>query len=274
MAAGAVFAGIVAGAGADAAVVLAGVGAAAAAANQSFTPLWPAQAPFFVSLDVYEPSLHKPVKPLGAAAGACANAATDVSVPTRNVKGLPTFRPERESAKMVGVQSHPSQATERGSLVEQITRGAAPRATVTTTIATTTPARGQAVRVGVDLAKRVIQVHAVDSAGRVLASRALNRDKFIAWCAQLPPACIVAMETSSSAHHWSRKLIATGLDARIIAAQLVSPYRKQGASGKTTPTMPLPSAKPLVLTPERSAHALRARQEHRAAKHAVRAPPA
>jgi transposase len=112
--------------------------------------------------------------------------------------------------------------------MEQITRGAAPRATVTTTAS----ARGQAVRVGVDLAKRVIQVHAVDSAGRVLASRALTRDKFIAWCAQLPPACTVAMETSSSAHHWSRKLISMGLDARIIAAQLVSPYRKQGASGK------------------------------------------
>lgn len=92
--------------------------------------------------------------------------------------------------------------------------------------------RGQAVRVGVDLAKRVIQVHAVDAAGRVLCSRALARDKFLAWCAQLPAGCIVAMETSSSAHHWARKLIALGLDARIIAAQLVSPYRRQGASGK------------------------------------------
>jgi transposase len=40
------------------------------------------------------------------------------------------------------------------------------------------------------------------------------------------------MEASSSAHHWARKLVALGLDARIIAAQLVSPYRKQGASGK------------------------------------------
>ena len=36
----------------------------------------------------------------------------------------------------------------------------------------------------------------------------------------------------SSSHHWARKLIALGLDARIIAAQLVSPYRRQGASGK------------------------------------------
>jgi transposase len=92
--------------------------------------------------------------------------------------------------------------------------------------------RGQAVRVGVDLAKRVIQVHAVDAAGHVLVSRALARDKFIAWCTQLPAGCIVAMETSSSSHHWARKLIALGLDARIIAAQLVSPYRRQGASGK------------------------------------------
>ena len=78
----------------------------------------------------------------------------------------------------------------------------------------------------------MIQVQAIDAAGRVLTSRALARDKFIAWCAQLPPGCIVAMETSSSSHHWARKLIAPGLDARIIAAQLVSPYRRQGASGK------------------------------------------
>ena len=92
--------------------------------------------------------------------------------------------------------------------------------------------RGEAVRAGVDLAKRVIQVHAVDASGQVLTGRALARDKCIAWCAQLPAGCVVAMETSSSAHHWARKLTAMSLDARIIAAQLVSPYRRQGASGK------------------------------------------
>lgn len=92
--------------------------------------------------------------------------------------------------------------------------------------------RGQAVRVGVDLAKRVIQVHSVDASGRVVTSRALARDKFIEWCVRLPAGCIVAMEASSSAHHWARKLIALGLDARIISAQLVSPYRSEGATGK------------------------------------------
>jgi transposase len=92
--------------------------------------------------------------------------------------------------------------------------------------------REGAVRVGVDLAKRVIQVHAVDAGGRVVTSRALARDKFIEWCARLPAGCLVAMEASSSAHHWARKLIALGLAPKIISAQLVSPYRSQGATGK------------------------------------------
>ena len=47
-----------------------------------------------------------------------------------------------------------------------------------------------------------------------------------------PPVDLVAMEASSSAHHWARKLAALGLDARIIAAHLVVPYRLQGSGGK------------------------------------------
>ncbi len=61
-------------------------------------------------------------------------------------------------------------------------------------------------RVGVDLAKRVIQVHAVNAAGLRVTGRALPRDKFLAWCSHLPPGCRVAMESSSSAHHWGRQL--------------------------------------------------------------------
>ena len=92
--------------------------------------------------------------------------------------------------------------------------------------------RGFIVRVGVDLAKRVIQVHGVDANGRVVTARALSRDKFMAWCAQLAPGCVVAMEACSGAHHWARKLIALGLDARLISASFVTPYRMQGRGGK------------------------------------------
>jgi transposase len=101
--------------------------------------------------------------------------------------------------------------------VEQITRGGV---------------AGEVVRVDVDLAKRVLQAHAVDGGGRVVTRRALRRDAFLAWCAQLPPGCIVAMEVSSSAHHWARKLTAMGLKPLLMSAQLVKPYRSEGATGK------------------------------------------
>ena len=41
-------------------------------------------------------------------------------------------------------------------------------------------------RVGVDLAKQVIQVHAVDASVRRVVARAFKPDQFFAWCAQLP----------------------------------------------------------------------------------------
>jgi transposase len=96
--------------------------------------------------------------------------------------------------------------------------------------------RALMARVGVDLAKQVIQVHAVDACGRRVMSRSFRRDQFIAWCAQLPAGCLVAMEACSSAHHWARKLQGLGLDARLIAAHFVSPYRMEGKSGKNDAT--------------------------------------
>lgn len=87
-------------------------------------------------------------------------------------------------------------------------------------------------RVGVDLAKNFIQVHAVDAANKVITNRALKRDKFLQWCAQLPDGCLVAMEACSGAHHWCRKLREHGLDARMIPAPFVAPYRIQGRTGK------------------------------------------
>ena len=81
--------------------------------------------------------------------------------------------------------------------------------------------RGEIVRVGVDLAKRVVQVHAVDSSGRVVVAKALARERFTAWCAQLPPGVLVAMETCGGAHHWARKLAAMGMEPRLIAGHFV-----------------------------------------------------
>ncbi|SFW46599.1 hypothetical protein SAMN03159384_02190, partial [Burkholderia sp. NFACC33-1] len=54
-------------------------------------------------------------------------------------------------------------------------------------------------RVGVDLAKNVMQVHAVDAAERVVVRKAIARERFVIWFANLEP-CLVAMEACSAAH--------------------------------------------------------------------------
>ncbi|HEX9720189.1 MAG TPA: IS110 family transposase [Ramlibacter sp.] len=87
-------------------------------------------------------------------------------------------------------------------------------------------------RVGVDLAKQVIQVHAVDQAEAVVTRRAVPRRAFLDWCARLPPGCLVAMEACTGAHHWARLLSKLGLKVRLIAPHLVTPYRRQGKTGK------------------------------------------
>jgi transposase len=88
------------------------------------------------------------------------------------------------------------------------------------------------VRVGIDLAKNVIQVHAVDRDGRRVVARALRPEQLLGFCRQLPKGCLVAMEACGSAHHWGRQLLALGLDARLIAGHLVTPYRMEGRGAK------------------------------------------
>jgi len=69
-------------------------------------------------------------------------------------------------------------------------------------------------RIGLDLARKVFQVHAVDAKGEVVAVRKLTRSRLVAFFSELPP-CVVAMEASSSAHHWGRQLLALGFEVRL-----------------------------------------------------------
>jgi transposase len=92
--------------------------------------------------------------------------------------------------------------------------------------------RALIARVGVDLSKRVYQVHAVDSAGRVVLAKAIAPQRFFEWCAQLPAGCVVAMEACGGAHYVARRLGLLGVDARLVAGQFATPYRMAGKSGK------------------------------------------
>ncbi|SAL83447.1 transposase [Caballeronia choica] len=87
------------------------------------------------------------------------------------------------------------------------------------------------VRVGVDLAKNVMQLHGVDVAERVVIRKAVTREKFLEWFANLAP-CVVAMEACTASHFWARRLREYGHDVRLIPPQFAAPYRKGGSSVK------------------------------------------
>lgn len=81
--------------------------------------------------------------------------------------------------------------------------------------------------IGLDLAKNVFQVHAVDSVGNVVVRRTLRRAQLLPFFASLPP-CLVGMEACGTAHHWARELIKLGHDVRQMPAAYVKPYVKRG----------------------------------------------
>lgn len=79
--------------------------------------------------------------------------------------------------------------------------------------------------VGLDLAKRVFQVHGVDEQGAVVLRRRLQRDEVAPFFANLP-ACRVGVEACGGAHFWARKLSRCGHTVQLMAPQFVKPYVK------------------------------------------------
>jgi len=83
------------------------------------------------------------------------------------------------------------------------------------------------MRVGVDLAKNLIQVHGVDRNEQPVWRRRLSRKKWLKVLLEtIEPGCEIGMEASSSAHHWARQLQAQGFTVKLIAPQFVKPYVK------------------------------------------------
>ena len=82
----------------------------------------------------------------------------------------------------------------------------------------------QVTQIGLDIAKHVFQVHGVNEQGKVVIQKQLSRSKVLTYFAQLP-ACRIGMEACGSAHSWGRELQKLGHDVRLMAVQLIKPYR-------------------------------------------------
>jgi transposase len=82
------------------------------------------------------------------------------------------------------------------------------------------PSMGDITAIGLDLAKSVFQVHAVDEAGTVMMRKRLRRSQVLAFFAEIPP-CLVGLEACATAHHWARELISLGHEARLMPLNYV-----------------------------------------------------
>lgn len=83
--------------------------------------------------------------------------------------------------------------------------------------------------VGIDLAKAIFQVHAIDKDGKVLERKALRRSKLLNYFSNISP-CLIGVEACSSAHYWARKLEGLGHQVKLMAPQYVKPYVKTNKS--------------------------------------------
>ena len=80
--------------------------------------------------------------------------------------------------------------------------------------------------VGLDLAKHVFFIHAVDAQGQVVFAKEVRRRDLVSFFALLPK-CLIGVEACSSAHHWGRELVALGHDVRLMPPAYVKPYVKR-----------------------------------------------
>ena len=75
---------------------------------------------------------------------------------------------------------------------------------------------------GIDLAKKVFQLHGVDARGHVMVPKRVSRTKLLEPVAQLP-ACLMGMEACSSSQYWARACQQLGHTGKLISPQFVKP---------------------------------------------------
>ncbi len=73
---------------------------------------------------------------------------------------------------------------------------------------------------GLDVAKRVFQMHWVDDDTGEIVSRRFGRDDLVQYLSRRPPGR-VALVACGSAHWWARKLKALGHDVVLLHAKFI-----------------------------------------------------
>jgi transposase len=83
----------------------------------------------------------------------------------------------------------------------------------------------EAAITGIDLAKRVFQLHAAGDDGRVLYRETLSRSQMLRFLAR-QPRCVVAMEACATAHSRGRIIAELGYEVRLVPPDLHKAVRE------------------------------------------------
>jgi len=79
--------------------------------------------------------------------------------------------------------------------------------------------------VGIDIAKRIFQIHGVNKNGKTVLKKKLMRDQVLIFMANLPK-CLVGIEACGGANYWAREISKLGHEVKLMAPQFVKPYVK------------------------------------------------
>ncbi|MCH2069586.1 MAG: IS110 family transposase [Shimia sp.] len=80
--------------------------------------------------------------------------------------------------------------------------------------------------IGIDLAKRVFQLHGACQDGSVAFRKKLSRGQLLSFVARHPK-CVIAMEACATAHGWGREFAKLGHEVRLIPPVYVKPFVKR-----------------------------------------------
>ena len=79
--------------------------------------------------------------------------------------------------------------------------------------------------IGLDIAKSIFHLFAVNRVGRLVKKKQLKRKQLLNYLATLEP-CLIVMEACGGSNYWAREIIALGHEVKLIAPQYVKPYVK------------------------------------------------
>ncbi len=91
----------------------------------------------------------------------------------------------------------------------------------------------EAQRIGLDVSKRMFELHGVDKEGEVVLRKTVRRGALQETFARLPR-CVIGLESCGTSHRWGQELASLGHEVRLMAPHVVAPCRAYCETGAST----------------------------------------